>query len=76
MLPCRSMAVILLPALTACMYCWLPSSARMGVSPGFQAQMRPLESTKAACVVLTLIAVTAEWLGKNSDSVWLCPLSR
>ena len=59
-LPCLLKAVILLSTLMACEYCWLPSSARVGASPGFQAQMWPLESTKAACVVLMLIAVTAE----------------
>ena len=74
--PCLLMAAIPPPMLAARTYCWLPSSARLGASPGFQTQTRPLESTNAACVASLLIAATAEWSGIISNSGWVCPLSR
>ena len=40
-LPCLLMAAILPPATAARTYCWLPSSARLGVLPGCQAQTWP-----------------------------------
>ena len=57
MLPCLLMAVVLLPTLAACMYCWLPLSARMSVSPGFQAHIRP---SLSVIMVWSLLAVI--WL--------------
>ena len=69
-------AVTLLPALTACMYCWLPSSARVGLLPGCQAQSRPLISTNTVWVASQLMTVMAEWSDKTSVSGWVCLLSR
>ena len=55
MLPCLLMAVTLPPALTACTYCRLPSSARLGASPGFQAQAWPSVPVMMAWLSLPLI---------------------
>ena len=41
MAPFVLVAMILPSASAACVYCWLPSSARLGALPGFQAQTWP-----------------------------------
>ena len=55
--PCLLMAVILLPVLAACVYCWFPVSARMSASPGFQAQSCPF-----LLVIMAWSSLAAIWL--------------
>ena len=55
MSPCLLMAVTLLPVLVACMYCWLPLSARVGLPAGCQVQMRPSLPVMMARLSLAVI---------------------
>ena len=64
MLPCRSMAVILLPVLAACIYRLFPSSARMGASPGCQDHTWPSVSVITAWLSLAVIELVFMFAGR------------